>query len=156
MNFAWGQFYQPSFRSHVRSHKKFGPDRLSRFNVDWIHTDKQTDKQSIYIYRYIYIYCVVCPVNPKNMMSIQHKPNLTLVLVFKTYSTLEIWTMKHQQRSLIQLTPLFSFQRPRQEYSRLIYKKSTKFVCLLTRIISIICCLWNKTKKSKCHSSKSK
>jgi len=48
---------KPSFGSHVRSHKKFGPDRLSRFNVDWIHTDKQTDKQSIYIYRYIYLLC---------------------------------------------------------------------------------------------------
>ena len=32
------------------SHKKFGPDRFSRFDVYWI----QTDKQSIYnIYRYM-------------------------------------------------------------------------------------------------------
>ena len=44
---------KPSFGSHVRYHKKFGPDRLSRFKVDWIHTDKQTDRQSIYIYRYL-------------------------------------------------------------------------------------------------------
>ena len=26
------------------SHKKFGPDRVSRFDVYWIQTDRQTDK----------------------------------------------------------------------------------------------------------------
>ena len=26
------------------SHKKFGPDRFSRFDVYWIQTDRQTDK----------------------------------------------------------------------------------------------------------------
>ena len=35
------------------SHKKFGPDRFSRFDVYWIQTnrqtDKQTDKQNLYI-----------------------------------------------------------------------------------------------------------
>jgi len=30
------------------SHKKFGPDRFSRFDVYWIHTDKQTS-QILYI-----------------------------------------------------------------------------------------------------------
>ena len=29
--------------------EKFGSDRFSRFNVFWIQTNKQTDKQSIYI-----------------------------------------------------------------------------------------------------------
>ena len=35
------------------SHKKFGPDRFSRFDVYWIQTnrqkDKQTDKPNLYI-----------------------------------------------------------------------------------------------------------
>jgi len=31
------------------SHKKFGPDRFSRFDVYWIRTDKQTDKPNSYI-----------------------------------------------------------------------------------------------------------
>ena len=38
------------------SHKKFGPDRFSRFDVYWIQTnkqtDKQTDRQAKFIYRY--------------------------------------------------------------------------------------------------------
>ena len=28
------------------SHKKFGPDRFSRFDVYWIQTDRQTNKQT--------------------------------------------------------------------------------------------------------------
>ena len=31
---------------HVMSHKKFGPDRFSRFDVYWIQTNKQTPKQT--------------------------------------------------------------------------------------------------------------
>ena len=31
------------------SHKKFGPDRFSRFDVYWIQTNKQTDKTNLYI-----------------------------------------------------------------------------------------------------------
>ena len=38
---------------HVMSHKKFGPDRFSRFDVYWIqtnkHPDTQTDKLNLYI-----------------------------------------------------------------------------------------------------------
>jgi len=36
--------------SHVMSHTKVGPDRISRFDVHWIlkQTDRQTDKLSIY------------------------------------------------------------------------------------------------------------
>ena len=34
-------------RSEV--HTKFGPDLFSRFDVYWIQTDRQTDKQSIYL-----------------------------------------------------------------------------------------------------------
>ena len=40
------------------SHKKFGPDRFSRFDVYWIQTnrqtDRRTDKPNLYIYIYIY------------------------------------------------------------------------------------------------------
>ena len=31
------------------SHKKFGPDRFSRFDVYWIQTNKQTNKPNLYI-----------------------------------------------------------------------------------------------------------
>ena len=38
------------------SHKKFGPDRFGRFDVYWIQTDKQTnrqtDRQAKFIYRF--------------------------------------------------------------------------------------------------------
>ena len=33
------------------SHKKFGPDRFSRFDVYWIQTNKQTNRQAKFIYR---------------------------------------------------------------------------------------------------------
>ena len=42
------------------SHKKFGPDRFSRFDVYWIQTDrqsnKQTDRQAKFIYRSLRLY----------------------------------------------------------------------------------------------------
>ena len=38
INFLW---------CHVRPHKKFGPDRFSRFYVYWIQMERQADKQSI-------------------------------------------------------------------------------------------------------------
>ena len=37
---------------HVMSHKKFGPDRFSRFDVYWIQTNRQTDRQAKFIYRF--------------------------------------------------------------------------------------------------------
>ena len=44
------------------SHKKFGPDRFSRFDVYWIQTNKQTnrqtDRQAKFIYRYSYFRAV--------------------------------------------------------------------------------------------------
>ena len=33
----------------MRSHLKVGPDRFRRFDVFWIQTDRQTDKQRIEI-----------------------------------------------------------------------------------------------------------
>ena len=39
INFPWG---------HVMSHKKFGPDRFSRFDVYWIQTNIDTDKLNLY------------------------------------------------------------------------------------------------------------
>ena len=33
------------------SHKKFGPDRVSRFDVYWIQTNRQTPRQAKFIYR---------------------------------------------------------------------------------------------------------
>ena len=38
------------------SHKKFGPDRFSRFDVYWIQTDKQTDRQTDRQAKFIYRY----------------------------------------------------------------------------------------------------
>ena len=38
------------------SHKKFGPDRFSRFDVYWIQTNKQTDRQAKFIYRFIALF----------------------------------------------------------------------------------------------------
>ena len=40
------------------SHKKFGPDRFSRFDVYWIQTNRQTDRQAKFIYR-----CILCTIN---------------------------------------------------------------------------------------------
>ena len=42
LNLPWG---------HARSHKKFGPDRFSRFDVYWLQTNKQTPRhpKSIHI-----------------------------------------------------------------------------------------------------------
>ena len=50
-NFDGGKFLKIwSFinlpRGHESSHKKFGPDRFSRFDVYWIQTNRQTDKQT--------------------------------------------------------------------------------------------------------------
>ena len=46
INLPWG---------HVRSHKKCWPDRFNSFDVYWIQTDrqtnKQTDRQAKFIYR---------------------------------------------------------------------------------------------------------
>ena len=46
INLPWGPYM---------SHKKFGPDRFSRFDVYWIQTNKQTnrhpDRQAKFIYR---------------------------------------------------------------------------------------------------------
>ena len=36
------------------SHKKFGPDRFSRFDVYWIQTNKQTNKQTDRQAKFIY------------------------------------------------------------------------------------------------------
>ena len=35
----------------MMSHKKFGPDRFSRFDVYWIQTNKHPDRQAKFIYR---------------------------------------------------------------------------------------------------------
>ena len=35
----------------MRSHKKNGPDRFSRFDVYWIQIKKQTDRQAKNIFR---------------------------------------------------------------------------------------------------------
>ena len=35
---------------HVMTHKNYGPDRFSRFDVYWIQTNKQTPRQTSQIY----------------------------------------------------------------------------------------------------------
>ena len=39
---------------HVMSHKKFGPDRFSRFDVYWIQINRQTDRQAKFYNDIIY------------------------------------------------------------------------------------------------------
>ena len=38
------------------SHKKFGPDRFSRFDAYWLQTNKQTDRQTNRQAKFIYRY----------------------------------------------------------------------------------------------------
>jgi len=40
------------FHRDLRYHTKFGPDQLSRFDIYWIKTDKQTNRLAKYIYIY--------------------------------------------------------------------------------------------------------
>ena len=49
---------------HVMSHKKFGSDRFSRFDVYWIQTDRQTNKQTDK--PNLYIEDLHSPLNPNN------------------------------------------------------------------------------------------
>ena len=44
---------------HGRSHKKFGPDRFSSFDVYWIQTTKQTEQHTYIVKtdRTAYIHC---------------------------------------------------------------------------------------------------
>ena len=46
INLPWG---------HVRTHTKFGPHRFSSFDVYWIQTDWQTNKQTPRQAKYIYV-----------------------------------------------------------------------------------------------------
>ena len=54
IEFGWRQIFEiftihkPSPGSRNVPISKFGPIRFSRFDVYWIQTNKQTDKQSIY------------------------------------------------------------------------------------------------------------
>ena len=53
------------------SHKKFGPDRFSRFDVYWIQTNKQTNKET-----------------NKQTNKQTDKPNLYIDLIEKMYSSI--------------------------------------------------------------------
>ena len=64
IEFWWRQIFEvlihkPSLES-LDIPKKFGPDRFSRFDVYWIQTDrqpnKQTDRQAKFIYRSLRLY----------------------------------------------------------------------------------------------------
>ena len=49
-NFDGGKFLKINLSwGHASSHKKFCPDRFSRFDIYWIQTDRQTDKQNLKI-----------------------------------------------------------------------------------------------------------
>ena len=72
IEFCWRQFFEiliihkPSLGSREIP-QKIGPDRVSRFDVYWIQTDKQTNKQAKFIYRYCRDeerkYCVLWEIN---------------------------------------------------------------------------------------------
>ena len=57
IEFWWRQIFEilmihkPSLES-LDVPKKFGPDRFSRFDVYWIQTNKQTNRQAKFIYRW--------------------------------------------------------------------------------------------------------
>ncbi len=40
---------------HAKSHKTFGPDRFSCFDVYWIQTERQTNRQAKYIFSFVSI-----------------------------------------------------------------------------------------------------
>ena len=49
---------------HVRSEKKFGPDRFGRFDVYWIQTNKHPDRHAKYTFRfYIYLFSLLKRLN---------------------------------------------------------------------------------------------
>ena len=58
------------------SHKKFGPDRFSRFDVYWIQTNRQTDRQTNRQAKFIYIY-VLCLFMDHLNLKISLQPNKT-------------------------------------------------------------------------------
>ena len=83
------------------SHKKFGPDRFSRFDVYWIQTNKQTNKQTDKPNLYIDIYASA-RTNLGNEGFFQQK---------STSSKLESWMMSgHTIRKKTEITTLFLIQ----------------------------------------------
>ena len=57
------------------SHKKFGPDRFSRFDVYWIQTnrqtDKQTDRQAKFIHRF-WIFLIMTVIKIVSFLFVLH------------------------------------------------------------------------------------
>ena len=61
LNFYISIILKPSMWSRDVT-QKFEPDRFSRFDVYWTQTNKQTDRQAKFIYRYIKIdQIITCP-----------------------------------------------------------------------------------------------
>jgi len=75
------------------SHKKFGPDRFSRFDVYWIHTNKhpdtQTDRQAKFIYRRGH----VKPLFAVNQTFIFKKYNIKNIFLKKTCWLLNLYNI---------------------------------------------------------------
>ena len=59
------------------SHKKFGPDRFSRFDVYWIQIDRQTNKQTDK--PNLYIDCSVNEIIPENPQFKNQKSTNTVI-----------------------------------------------------------------------------
>ena len=65
------------------SHKKFGPDRFSRFDVHWIQTDRQTntitDRQAKFIYRLRTVFELPNVLGHSQLYTTEHRIILSVV-----------------------------------------------------------------------------
>ena len=81
MNFVRGKSTNLHW-GHARSPNKFGPNRFSRFDVYWIQTDRQPDRQAKYLCRLyvedtrMKIRLTVCELNAGNI-----KPVVVVIAV---------------------------------------------------------------------------
>ena len=86
------------------SHKKFGPDRFSRFDVYWIQTNKQTNKQTNRQTDkpnlYIDTHSVVCPIHQS-----QHKVLLHIYLLALAHLEYPVHCTLNPARFVQQMRP---------------------------------------------------
>jgi len=91
----------------VRSHKKFGPDRFSRFDVYWIQTnrqtDKQTDRQAKFIYRFLNIWFFSIDVNNIHIWNNVYLPHRLYPCIYVSFQYMFPCTLGISSTSLSSL-----------------------------------------------------